>query len=98
MIDQSDKRPAPSSKNLPIFPVKSSIARESNLKKTEIVLKAARLGDLQMLRDLCTAGYSLLSHDETGKTALHYGARFGHKEIIKFLLAQGPPYLLDIVD
>ena len=28
-----------------------------------------------MLRELCTEGYSLLSRDETGKTALHYGAR-----------------------
>ena len=98
MIDQSDKRPAPSPKNLPIFPMTSSIARESNLKKTESILKAARLGDLQMLRDLCTAGYSLLSRDETGKTVLHYGARFGHKEVIKFLLAQAPPYLLDMID
>ena len=93
MIYQSDKN------HLPILPVTSSTAGESNLKTTESILKAARLSDLQMLRDLCTAGYSLLSHDETGKTALHYGARFGHKEVIKFLLAQGPPpYLLDMVD
>jgi hypothetical protein len=25
---------------------------------------------------------------------LHYGARFGHKEIIKFLLLRGPPSLI----
>ena len=31
-----------------------------------------------MLRELCTEGYSLLSRDETGKTALHYGARYNN--------------------
>jgi hypothetical protein len=38
-------------------------------------LKAARLGDIRMLSELHREGYSLLSIDETGKTALHYGAR-----------------------
>ena len=52
-------------------------------KTTEGVLKAARLGDLRMLTELHHQGYSLLSIDETGKTALHYGARFGHKEVIR---------------
>ena len=45
-----------------------------------------------------TSGYSLLSIDETGKTALHYGARFGHKEIVKFLIGNAPPSILDMVD
>ena len=43
-------------------------------------------------------GYSLLSIDETGKTALHYGARFGHKEIVKFLIGNAPYNILDMVD
>ena len=43
---------------------------------TEGILKAARLGDIRMLSELHREGYSLLSIDETGKTALHYGARF----------------------
>ena len=45
-------------------------------KTTEGILKAARLGDLKMLSELHLEGYSLLSIDETGKTAMHYGARF----------------------
>ena len=52
------------------------------------ILKAARLGDLKMLTELHKEGYSLMSIDETGKTGLHYGARFGHKEIIKFLIVK----------
>jgi len=67
-------------------------------KTTEGVLKAARLGDLRMLTELHHQGYSLLSIDETGKTALHYGARFGHKEVIRFLLDNAPPSILDMVD
>ena len=41
-----------------------------------------------MLTELHKEGYSLMSIDETGKTGLHYGARFGHKEIIKFLIVK----------
>ncbi|TRY74667.1 hypothetical protein TCAL_11921 [Tigriopus californicus] len=67
-------------------------------KTTEGILKAARLGDLKMLRELHQEGYSLLSIDETGKTALHYGARFGNKEVVKYLIAQAPPSILDLVD
>ena len=65
---------------------------------TEGVLKAARLGDVQMMSQLHREGYSLLSIDETGKTALHYGARFGHKEIVKFLIGHADTAILDIVD
>ena len=65
---------------------------------TEGVLKAARLGDSQMMNNLHREGYSLLSIDETGKTALHYGARFGHKEIVKFLIGHADSAILDIVD
>ncbi len=36
--------------------------------------------------------------DETGKTALHYGARFGHKEVLRFLIAKAPARVLDMVD
>jgi len=67
-------------------------------KTTEGILKAARLGDLKMLSELHAAGYSLLSIDETGKTALHYGARFGHKEVVKFLLENAPACILDLAD
>ena len=59
---------------------------ERSQKTTDGILKAARLGDLKMLTELFQEGYSLMSTDETGKTGLHYGARFGHKEIIKFLI------------
>ena len=40
----------------------------------------------------------MLTIDETGKTALHYSARFGHKEILRFLIAKAPERALDMVD
>ena len=58
------------------FAPKPSPRVEQMLEKTtEGILKAARLGDIRMLSELHREGYSLLSIDETGKTALHYGAR-----------------------
>ena len=67
-------------------------------KNSEALLRAARLGDIVMLTEMYQDGFSLLAIDETAKTALHYGARFGHKEIIKFLLAKAPHCIVDIVD
>ena len=49
-LDQSDKRSAPSSNQSDtFFPVTSSTSGESNLKTTEGILKAARLGKLIIL-------------------------------------------------
>lgn len=70
---------------IPIFGV-TPPDDERSQKTTDGILKAARLGDLKMLTELYYEGYSLMSTDETGKTGLHYGARFGHKDIIKFLI------------
>jgi len=70
---------------IPIFGVTPPDDDRSR-KTTDGILKAARLGDLKMLTELYYEGYSLMSTDETGKTGLHYGARFGHKDIIKFLI------------
>ena len=53
---------------------------------------------LLQLKDLHNSGYSLLSIDPQGQTALHWAARHGHRDIIKYLLAASPPALLDMVD
>ena len=67
-------------------------------KNSEAVLRAARMGDLQMMTDLHKDGFSLMAIDETAKTALHYGARFGHKDIVKFLIKHASHSIIDIVD
>lgn len=50
------------------------------------------------MKELHAAGYSLLSIDSTGQTALHIGARYGHKDIVKYLIACAPTAILNMQD
>ncbi|XP_049276791.1 eye-specific diacylglycerol kinase isoform X2 [Anopheles funestus] len=72
----------------------------SNLleKTTDAVIKAAKTGDLVMLKDLHLQGYSLLSIDSTGQTALHHGARCGHKDIVRYLISYAPSSIINMID
>ena len=53
---------------------------------------------MMMLTDLHQDGFSLMAIDETAKTGLHYGSRFGNKDVVKFLLQNAPHSIIDIVD
>ncbi|XP_045763383.1 eye-specific diacylglycerol kinase isoform X10 [Maniola jurtina] len=80
---------------------RDSIARfKTNLleKTTDALLKAAKVGDLKMMKELHASGYSLLSIDATGQTALHIAARYGNKEIVKYLIASAPSAILNMRD
>lgn len=67
-------------------------------KTSDGILKAAKIGDLAALKELHNKGYSLLSIDTTGQTALHLASRYGHKNIVRYLIASAPPTILDIAD
>lgn len=67
-------------------------------KNCDEVLRAARTGDLSALRQLREKGYSLLSSDETGQTALHLASRHGHKDIVRYLIACAPPTIVNMLD
>ncbi|XP_045488964.1 eye-specific diacylglycerol kinase isoform X5 [Pieris rapae] len=67
-------------------------------KTSDSLLKAAKVGDLKMIKELHAAGYSLLSIDATGQTALHIAARYGNKEIVKYLIACAPTAILNMSD
>ncbi|CAH2257285.1 jg26107 [Pararge aegeria aegeria] len=80
---------------------RESIARfKTNLleKTTDALLKAAKVGDLKMMKELHASGYSLLSIDASGQTALHIAARYGNKEIVKYLIASAPSAILNMRD
>ncbi|XP_064488970.1 eye-specific diacylglycerol kinase-like isoform X3 [Ornithodoros turicata] len=79
----------------------SKLSRESLDDKTastnEIII-AAKMGDLMRLRHLCDSGHSLLSLDDAGMTALHHASRYGHKDVVRYIVASAPPSILDIAD
>uniref|UniRef100_A0A182QAE4 Diacylglycerol kinase n=1 Tax=Anopheles farauti TaxID=69004 RepID=A0A182QAE4_9DIPT len=82
------------------LPKRQSKHDPSNLleKTTDAVIKAAKTGDLVMLKDLHLQGYSLLSIDSTGQTALHHGARCGHKDIVRYLISYAPSSIINMID
>lgn len=53
---------------------------------------------LLQLRDLHMQGYSLLSIDATGQTALHYACKYGYKDIVKYLISYAPNSIINMVD
>ena len=65
--------------------------------RTSTLLFASKEPDMEMLADLHQDGFSLLAIDETAKTALHYGARFGNKEVVRFLLQHAPSSIIGSV-
>lgn len=54
--------------------------------------------NISKLRELHGQGYSLLSIDSTGQTALHYGARYGHKDIVRYLISYAPKTIINMLD
>jgi len=54
----------------------------------DTLFDAARVGDVETVKTLLDKNPELIrSSDENGKTALHYAARFGKKDIVELLLA-----------
>lgn len=48
------------------------------------------------MKELHAAGYSLLSIDSSGRTALHIAARYGQYEIVKYLVETAPSSILNM--
>ena len=55
----------------------------------KMMIDASKRGDLRKLMDLYHSGAQLLATDQYGMTCLHHAARFGHKDIVKYLIANG---------
>ncbi|KAL3882241.1 hypothetical protein ACJMK2_028604 [Sinanodonta woodiana] len=64
----------------------------------KMLIDASKRGDLKKLIELNHNGANLMAVDQYGMTCLHHAARFGHKDIVKFLIENGPPVILDMVD
>ncbi|KAL1492224.1 hypothetical protein ABEB36_012707 [Hypothenemus hampei] len=61
----------------------------------EELIVAAKTGNLTKLRELHTQGYSLRTRDDTGQIPLHYAARYGHKDIVKYIINNAPNIIND---
>ncbi|XP_071135002.1 diacylglycerol kinase zeta-like isoform X48 [Mytilus edulis] len=63
------------------------------------LIDASKRGDLPKIVDLfVNQDANLLATDQYGMTALHHAARFGHKSIVKYLIENAQPVILDMVD
>ena len=52
----------------------------------EALLLAARNGDLSELRKAISKGVDVNTVNQYGQTPLHLAARYGHKEIVEYLI------------
>jgi diacylglycerol kinase (ATP) len=60
--------------------------------------KIISISKFYQLRELHLQGYSLLSIDSMGCTALHHASRCGHKDVVKFLIAFAPNSIINMLD
>ncbi|XP_049820246.1 eye-specific diacylglycerol kinase isoform X2 [Aethina tumida] len=93
--DELPKGPIPTENqngNRQIISTESGVKIRSNIteKPNEAMLSAAKIGDLKAIRELHCQGYSLLTKDPSGQTILHYAARYGHKDLVKYVVRFAP--------
>lgn len=50
------------------------------------------------MKELHLQGYSLLSIDSMGLTALHHASRYGNKDVVRFLIAYAPNAIINMID
>ncbi|KAI8483921.1 hypothetical protein Bbelb_383110 [Branchiostoma belcheri] len=52
----------------------------------------------RQLVEMLRSGADLTATDVQGMTPLHHAVRYGHKDLVEYILKHGPPSLLDISD
>uniref|UniRef100_A0A1I8IR73 ANK_REP_REGION domain-containing protein n=1 Tax=Macrostomum lignano TaxID=282301 RepID=A0A1I8IR73_9PLAT len=62
------------------------------------LIEACKRGSLDKMRSLRDEGADLCAADGAGMTCLHHATRFGYKDIVAYLIENGPPQLLDMID
>ncbi|XP_037074296.1 eye-specific diacylglycerol kinase-like [Pollicipes pollicipes] len=67
-------------------------------RSSEEILHAAQNGDLARVKELHTAGVSLFSISAMGQTALHLSSAAGHKDVVRYLLANAPSSVVNMRD
>ncbi|GAB6033373.1 hypothetical protein CHUAL_013138 [Chamberlinius hualienensis] len=75
-----------------------SITSSFSEKLFDEAVQAAKYGDLELLKDLHNKGFNFICIDSKGMTVLHYAAQCGHKDIVRYIIANAPSSILDMKD
>ncbi|XP_050524780.1 eye-specific diacylglycerol kinase isoform X3 [Daktulosphaira vitifoliae] len=72
--------------------------RCNRMRTSEKIVDAAKSGNLSMLKNLFEMGYSLMSIDKYGQTALHVASQRGDSNVVRYILANAPSTIVSIKD
>lgn len=64
----------------------------------EDVIEMSKSDDMRSLKEMHAAGRSLLAIDQDGMTPLHHASSLGHKDVVRFLIANAPGSIIDMPD
>lgn len=62
------------------------------------LIDSAKRGDLKRFVSAYQKGGNMLQTDNDGMTVLHNASRFNYKDIVQFIIVQGPKEILDMLD
>ncbi|XP_026806660.1 eye-specific diacylglycerol kinase isoform X3 [Rhopalosiphum maidis] len=68
------------------------------VRTSDKIIEAAKTGNLNMLRNLFEMGYSLMSINKDGQTALHVASQRGDSNLVRYILANAPSNIVSIKD
>uniref|UniRef100_UPI00398E3E11 diacylglycerol kinase zeta-like isoform X1 n=1 Tax=Pristiophorus japonicus TaxID=55135 RepID=UPI00398E3E11 len=74
------------------------IAATSSTSADENLLHAVKNNDLQRLRELQKSRADLMVRDSAGRTLLYHAVNVGSKEIVKYILDNASPEILDLTE
>uniref|UniRef100_A0A8D0GD55 Diacylglycerol kinase n=1 Tax=Sphenodon punctatus TaxID=8508 RepID=A0A8D0GD55_SPHPU len=87
-----------SSSSPPSTPVPSSETGRAPPHKDDALIDATKNNDFRKFRELHEAGGDLMVRDSSGQTVLHHAVKLGSKEIVKYIIENAPPEILDATE
>ncbi|MGH0148610.1 UNVERIFIED_CONTAM: hypothetical protein FKN15_048340 [Acipenser sinensis] len=80
-----------------IRPEKTAVCTTDKV-SAEALIEAVKSTDLQKFRELHKLGGDLMVQDSRGWTLLHHAASVGSKEIVRYIIDNAPPEILDLTE
>ncbi|KAL9984136.1 hypothetical protein ACROYT_G006399 [Oculina patagonica] len=88
------KLPSPDTDEADAIWVKNEIMKRNE----HSMIEASKNGELDRVIELHRGGSSLSAGDHRGWRPLHYAARHGHKEVVRYIISNVPRCVLDLVE